>query len=51
MEGQSYECLRVLEGHTHWVTNVIFSYDNQWVVSSSNDNTIRYWDVSEEISC
>jgi WD40 repeat protein len=32
-----------LIGHTHFITNVIFSSDNQLMVTGSGDNTIKIW--------
>lgn len=35
--------LAVLEGHEAEATNCVFSPDSLWVVSTSNDRTIRIW--------
>jgi len=35
----------VLKGHTDWVQSVAFSPDGQWLVSASNDKTLRMWEV------
>lgn len=35
----------VLIGHTHSVNTVLFSPDEKWVISGSDDGTIRRWDT------
>src|ERR1700676_726197 len=37
--------LNILEGHTDDVISVAFSPDSKRIVSSSNDKTIRVWDM------
>jgi dipeptidyl aminopeptidase/acylaminoacyl peptidase len=37
--------LRVLRGHTDWISCVAFSPDGRTVVSGSQDQTIRFWNV------
>ncbi|KAF9472462.1 hypothetical protein BDN70DRAFT_774454, partial [Pholiota conissans] len=40
------EELKVLEGHSNYVTSVAFSSDSKQIVSGSNDQTVRVWDAS-----
>jgi uncharacterized protein with WD repeat len=37
---------RVLEGHTRFVNAVAFSPDGQYIVSGSDDITVRVWDAT-----
>jgi WD40 repeat protein/serine/threonine protein kinase len=45
--------VRVLQGHSQNVTSVCFSRDGRFLISGSDDKTIRLWDVAtgEEIRC
>jgi WD40 repeat protein len=36
---------RLLQGHTNVVTRLLSSPDGRWLISSSDDHTIRYWDM------
>lgn len=36
---------RKLEGHKNWVTSVAVSPDSTWFVSSSDDKTVKIWDI------
>ncbi|MBO0789352.1 MAG: WD40 repeat domain-containing protein [Ktedonobacteraceae bacterium] len=39
-------CQRTFEGHTGSITSVSISGDGHWIVSSSEDKTIRIWDAT-----
>ncbi|KAL6603057.1 hypothetical protein ACP70R_043418 [Stipagrostis hirtigluma subsp. patula] len=38
--------VRKFEGHTDRVTDLCFSEDGKWLISSSMDGTLRIWDIS-----
>lgn len=35
---------RRLDGHTNVITHLVATGDGRWLISSSNDHSIRYWD-------
>lgn len=37
--------VRKFEGHTDRITDLCFSEDGKWLVSSSMDGSLRIWDV------
>lgn len=37
--------VRKLYGHSNQITDIAFSHDSRWLVSSSLDKTIRIWDL------
>ena len=37
--------MSVLSGHTDWVASLAFSPDGTFLVSGSNDKTIKFWDI------
>ncbi|KAF5232109.1 hypothetical protein FANTH_13105 [Fusarium anthophilum] len=39
-------CVQTLEGHTSTESNMAFSGNGQWLASTSQDYTIRIWDVA-----
>ena len=43
-DGESGECLKVLNGHERWVNSLTVSADGKRVVSGSEDETVRIWD-------
>ncbi|MEW6358694.1 MAG: CsgG/HfaB family protein [Planctomycetota bacterium] len=36
----------VLIGHTKWVTGLVFTLDSRFLISGSNDKTVRVWEVA-----
>ena len=40
------QVLKVLEGHTNWVTAVAISVDGSKIVSGSSDSTVRVWSMA-----
>jgi WD40 repeat protein len=46
------KCLAVLYGHTNWVRSVVFSSDDNILVSAGDDCNIRLWQLnSSNITC
>lgn len=41
----NYAFVRAMTGHTDWVGHVGFTSNDNVLVSSSSDNTIKFWDV------
>ncbi|KAL5512554.1 hypothetical protein ACEPAG_3207 [Sanghuangporus baumii] len=39
------QCIKVLSGHTDWVSSVVFSPDGKRIASGFYDHTIRVWDA------
>ncbi|UZR97745.1 beta-propeller domain-containing protein [Chondrinema litorale] len=35
-----------LEGHEYWPSSICFSNDSKFIISTSQDNTIRIWDLA-----
>ena len=35
--------INTLTGHTSWVTSVAISSDNKYIISGSDDKTIKIW--------
>ena len=40
-----------LIGHTNWVNSVAFSPDGKYIVSGSNDNTLKIWELKSGALC
>ncbi|KAJ2971141.1 hypothetical protein NUW58_g9501 [Xylaria curta] len=36
-------CLQTLEGHSDWVTSVVFSHDSKLLASASDDGIVKIW--------
>jgi WD40 repeat protein/serine/threonine protein kinase len=47
-DAASGKALEPLEGHTSWISELVFSADSQRLYSSSADQTIRIWDVEQQ---
>ncbi len=43
---ESCKCLKILKGHKNLVQYVIISSDSKYIVSGSNDKTIKIWDYN-----
>ena len=41
-----YQCIKTLQGHTHWVYAVAFSPDGQTLASGSGDSSVKLWDIN-----
>ena len=46
-DAASGKSLGMLEGHTSWITDIVFSKDGLRLYSASGDQTIRIWDVRQ----
>jgi len=42
---QTGNCVRTLEGHSHWVMSVAWSGDSLTLASGSDDNTVKLWNM------
>jgi WD40 repeat protein len=40
----------VLRGHEAAITTLAFSQDNRWLVSGSDEPTVRLWDMSQPLN-
>ena len=38
------KCILYFKAHKYWVFQVAISRDGQWIVSSSSDGSVRFWD-------
>ncbi len=47
-EAASGKALGTLEGHTSWISRLVFSPDSRWLYSACADQTIRIWDVGHQ---
>lgn len=44
-------CLKTLIGHDNWVRAIVFHPGGRYLLSVSDDKTIRCWDLSQEGKC
>lgn len=42
----SNQCIAILKGHRGWVPSVVITPDGQTIVSSSDDGTLKVWDLA-----
>jgi WD40 repeat protein len=47
-ESTSGKPLMALEGHTSWISHVVFSVDSLHLYSASADQTIRIWNIEQQ---
>lgn len=45
------KCLMTLHGHDNWVRAVVFHPGGKYLLSVSDDKTLRCWDLSQEGKC
>jgi WD domain, G-beta repeat len=43
--------VRTLQGHTDWVNSCAVNPDGTWIVSASNDKTLKVWDAQSGTEC
>jgi WD40 repeat protein/serine/threonine protein kinase len=46
-EARSGRSAGTLEGHTSWISRLVFSRDGRWLYSAAGDQTIRIWEVQQ----
>ncbi|ERT00973.1 nuclear distribution protein PAC1 [Sporothrix schenckii ATCC 58251] len=44
-------CLRTLVGHDNWIRAIVFHPGGKYLLSVSDDKTLRCWDLSQEGKC
>ena len=44
-------CIKVLAGHDNWVRAIVFHPGGKYLMSVSDDKTLRCWDLSQEGNC
>jgi WD40 repeat protein/tRNA A-37 threonylcarbamoyl transferase component Bud32 len=47
-DADSVKSLGELEGHTSWISDMVFSSDGLLLYSASGDQTIRIWDIGQQ---
>lgn len=45
------QCLKTLIGHDNWVRSLVFHPGGKYLISVSDDKSIRCWDLSQEAKC
>jgi len=48
LDAASGKHIAAMEGHTSWISELIFSTDGRRLYSASGDQTIRIWDVQQQ---
>ena len=43
--------IKTLSGHDNWVRSLVFHAGGKYLLSASDDKTIRCWDLSQECKC
>ena len=43
---EEIKCIKTLEGHSDWVSSIIYSPDGKYIASRSRDKTIRIWEIA-----
>src|SRR5262245_5411334 len=43
--GAAPQVTRRLVGHTNTINRLVATPDGRWLISASNDHTVRYWDL------
>nr|POE47040.1 nuclear distribution protein pac1 [Quercus suber] len=44
-------CIKTLRGHDNWVRSLVFHPGGKYLLSCSDDKTIRCWDLAQEGKC
>ncbi|KAM0334995.1 hypothetical protein ACHAQA_000029 [Verticillium albo-atrum] len=44
-------CIKVLAGHDNWVRGLVFHPGGKYLISASDDYTLRCWDLTQEGKC
>lgn len=44
-------CIKTLTGHDNWIRSLVFHPGGKYLLSCSDDKTVRCWDLSQEGKC